>query len=84
MNLTFKNVLQANIQAGCCSYISKISIKAVPHGQMVPKNLVPMDKWCPTNLVPLDKWSLEYSFCPGGQVVGIREYGDQISWAPFV
>ena len=37
-----------------------------------------MDKWSPTNLVPLDKWSLEYSFCPGGQVVGIRKYGDQI------
>ena len=24
-----------------------------PHGQMVPKNLVPLDKWSPTNLVPI-------------------------------
>ena len=37
-----------------------------------------MDKWSPTNLVPLDKWSLEYSVCPGGQVVGIRKYGDHL------
>ena len=54
-----------------------------PHGQMVPKNLVTMDKWSLTNLVPLDKWSLEYSVCPGGQVVGIRKYGDLIDWGPF-
>ena len=50
-----------------------------PHGQMVPKHLVPMDKWSPTNLAPL-----EYSVCPGGQAVGIRKYGDQIGWEPFV
>ena len=43
-----------------------------------------MDKRSPTNLVPLDKWSLEYSTCPGGQAVGIRKYGDQIGWGPFV
>ena len=55
-----------------------------PHGQMVPKNSVPVDKWSPTNLVPMDKWSLEYSFRPGGQAVGIQKYGDQIGWGPFV
>ena len=55
-----------------------------PHGQMVPKNSVPMDKWSPTNLVPLKKWSLKYSVCPGGQVVMIWKYGDQIGWRPFV
>ena len=38
----------------------------------------------PTNLVPMDKWSLEYSDCPGEQAVGIRKYGDQIGWEPFV
>ena len=55
-----------------------------PHGQMVPKNSVPVDKWSPTNFVPMDKWSLEYSFCQGGQAVGIQKYGDQIGWGLFV
>ena len=43
-----------------------------------------MDKWSLTNLVSLDNWSLEYSNCPGGQAVGIWNYGDQIGWGPFV
>ena len=30
-----------------------------PHGEMLPKNLVPMDKWSSTNLVPINKWFLE-------------------------
>jgi hypothetical protein len=55
-----------------------------PLGQMVPQNLLPMDKWSPTNLVPMDKWSLEYSFRPIGQAVGIQKYRDQIGWGPFV
>ena len=55
-----------------------------PHGQMVPKNLIPMDKWSLTNLVPLYNWSLEYSVCPRGQAVGIQKFGDQTGWGPFV
>ena len=60
-----------------------------PHGQMVPKNLVPMDKWSPNNLVP-------NRFGPPGQMVpknlvpilpnhhSLSPWTNRIFWVPFV
>ena len=56
-----------------------VPIKFGPHGQMVPKNLVPLDKWSPKIWSPWTNGPQEFG--PPGQVVP-NQFGPRISGSP--
>ena len=49
-----------------------------PSGQTVPNQFSPHGQMVPKNLVPMDKWSLEYSFHPGAHSVRFWEFLSEI------
>ena len=56
-----------------------VPIKFGPHGQMVPKNLVPLDKWSPRIWSPWTNGPQEFG--PPGQMVP-NQFGSHLSGSP--